>query len=156
MVWKRYRKVHNLTQLSPWYNRTGWLGVKHQLTYLLTQFVWTLTVTALLWKRYRKVHSLPQFVWTLTRLHYQTFRRRCVRENPWPGDSLQVEPPILCPAYDAMSARGLLHTPSIAFRHFPPNSARLSYATVGAHSIFAQLSTDAVSALRKVWVLIRL
>jgi len=21
---------------SPWYNRTGWLGVKHQLTYLLT------------------------------------------------------------------------------------------------------------------------
>ena len=22
-------------QLSPWYNRTGWLGVKHQLTYLL-------------------------------------------------------------------------------------------------------------------------
>ena len=22
--------------VSPWYNRTGWLGVKHQLTYLLT------------------------------------------------------------------------------------------------------------------------
>ena len=22
--------------LSPWYNRTGWLGVKHQFTYLLT------------------------------------------------------------------------------------------------------------------------
>ena len=22
-------------QASPWYNRTGWLGVKHQLTYLL-------------------------------------------------------------------------------------------------------------------------
>ena len=21
--------------VSPWYNRTGWLGVKHQLTYLL-------------------------------------------------------------------------------------------------------------------------
>ena len=24
-------------QKSPWYNRTGWLGVKHQLTYLLFQ-----------------------------------------------------------------------------------------------------------------------
>ena len=23
-------------RLSPWYNRTGWLGIKHQLTYLLT------------------------------------------------------------------------------------------------------------------------
>ena len=45
-----------------------------------------------------------------------------------------------------------LHTPSIAFRHLPPNSARFSYATEGALFISAQLSTDAVSALRKVWV----
>ena len=42
------------------------------------------------------------------------------------------------------------HTPSIAFRHHPPNSARFSYATEGALFISAQLSTDAVSALRKV------
>ena len=42
------------------------------------------------------------------------------------------------------------------FRHLPPNSARLSYATEGALFISAQLSTDAVSVLRKVWVLIRL
>ena len=48
------------------------------------------------------------------------------------------------------------HTPSIAFRHLPPNSARFSYATEGALFISAQLSTDAVSALRKVRVLIRL
>ena len=27
---------HNQLRLSPWYNRTGWLGVKQQLTYLLT------------------------------------------------------------------------------------------------------------------------
>ena len=46
-------------------------------------------------------------------------------------------------------------TPSIAFRHLPPNSARFSYATEGALFISAQLSTDAVSALRKVRVLIR-
>ena len=45
------------------------------------------------------------------------------------------------------------HTPSIAFRHLPPNSARFSYATEGALFISAQLSTDAVSALQKVWVL---
>ena len=44
------------------------------------------------------------------------------------------------------------HTPSIAFRHRPPNSARTGYATEGALFISAQLSTDAVSALRKVWV----
>ena len=46
------------------------------------------------------------------------------------------------------------HTPSIAFRHLPPISARFSYATEGALFISVQLSTDAVSALRKVWVLI--
>ena len=48
------------------------------------------------------------------------------------------------------------HTPSIAFRHLPANSARFSYATEGALFISAQLSIDAVSALRKVWVLIKL
>ena len=46
------------------------------------------------------------------------------------------------------------HTPSIAFRHLPPNSARFRYATEGALFISAQLSSDAVSALRKVRVLI--
>ena len=38
------------------------------------------------------------------------------------------------------------HTPSIAFRHLPPNSARFSYATEGVVFISAQLSSDAVSA----------
>ena len=51
---------------------------------------------------------------------------------------------------------GPLHTPNTAFRHLPPNSARFSYATEGALFISAELSTDAVSALRKVRVLIRL
>ena len=46
------------------------------------------------------------------------------------------------------------HTPNIAFRHLPPNSARFSYATEGALFISVQLSSDAVSALRKVRVLI--
>ena len=40
------------------------------------------------------------------------------------------------------------HTPSIAFRHLPPNSARFSYATEGALFISAQLSSDAVSGQR--------
>ena len=48
----------------------------------------------------------------------------------------------------------MIHTPSIAFRHLPPNSARFGYATEGALFISAQLSTDVVSTLRKVWVLI--
>ena len=47
-------------------------------------------------------------------------------------------------------------TPSIAFQHLPPNSARFSYATEGVLFISAQLSTNMVSALRKVRVLIRL
>ena len=51
---------------------------------------------------------------------------------------------------------GCVHTPSIAFRHLPPNSARFGYATEGALFISAQLSTDAVRALRKVWTLTRL
>ena len=52
--------------------------------------------------------------------------------------------------------RGREHTPSTAFRHLPPNSARFGYATEGALFISPQLSTDAVSTLRKVWVLIKL
>ena len=46
------------------------------------------------------------------------------------------------------------HNLSIAFRQLPPNSARFSYATEGALFISTQLSSDAVSTLRKVWVLI--
>ena len=45
-------------------------------------------------------------------------------------------------------------TPRIAFRHLPPNSARFSDANEGALFISAQLSSVAVSALRKVRVLI--
>ena len=48
------------------------------------------------------------------------------------------------------------HTPSIAFRHPAPNSTRFSYATEGIFFISAHLSTDAVSALRNVRVLITL
>ena len=56
---------------------------------------------------------------------------------------------------DSAVARHVLDlTPSIAFRRLPPNSARLGYATEEALFISAQLSTDTVNALRKVWVLI--
>ena len=51
---------------------------------------------------------------------------------------------------------GTNHTSSIAFQHIPPNSARFGYATEWALFIPAQLSTDAVSGLQKVWVLIKL
>ena len=46
------------------------------------------------------------------------------------------------------------HTPSTAFRHLLPNSARFSYATEEALFISAQLSSDAVSALRKLQALV--
>ena len=48
------------------------------------------------------------------------------------------------------------HTPSTTFQHLPPNSAGIGYATERACFISVHLSTDAVSALQKVWVLIRL
>ena len=48
-------------------------------------------------------------------------------------------------SYDQTGQSGR-HTPSIAFRHLPPNSARFSYATEGALGF--------ISALRKVPVLI--
>ena len=56
---------------------------------------------------------------------------------------------------ELISTQKTSHTSSIAFQHLPPNSARFSYATEGALFISAKLSTDAVSALRKVWVLIK-
>ena len=37
---------------------------------------------------------------------------------------------------------GAGHTPSTAFRHLPPNSARIGYATEGALFISAQTETD--------------
>ena len=43
----------------------------------------------------------------------------------------------------------------IACRHLAPNSARTAYAIAGALFISAQLSTDAVSAPRKVLILVR-
>ena len=49
-----------------------------------------------------------------------------------------------------------VHTPSLAFRDLPPYTARIGYATEDALFISAQLSTGAVCAHRKVWVLILL
>ena len=58
--------------------------------------------------------------------------------------------------FSILVCAGACHSSSIAFRHLPLNSARIGYATEGALFISAQLSTEAVNALRKVWVLIRL
>ena len=62
----------------------------------------------------------------------------------------------MCLQPSGLSSHSWSHTPSIAFWNLPPNSARFSYATEGAFFISAQLSTNAVSTLQKVWVLIRL
>ena len=48
-----------------------------------------------------------------------------------------------------MAGVRLAHSPGIAFRHLPPDSARsvgsVTYATEGMLSISSRLSTDAVS-----------
>ena len=79
-------------------------------------------------------------------------------------DSLQGEPEFLLWQYPTCGGqlpwRNLCcgkdeFTPrAIAFWHLPPNSARFSYATEGALFISVQLSSDVVSALQKVRVLI--
>ena len=63
--------------------------------------------------------------------------------------SLPSQPPFL-------QTQGFLCPPYSELRFPVPSCklARFSYATEGALFISAQLSTDAVSALRKVWVLI--
>ena len=77
------------------------------------------------------------------------------RLTPWRG-TLYLRAAVPRRGQRPPNGSGTNRTPSIAFRHPPPNSARFSYATEGTLFISAQLSTDAVSALRKVWVLIRL
>ena len=49
---------------------------------------------------------------------------------------------------------GLTQTPSLPFGTLPPKSAAITYDTEGILFISAHLSTDLVSALRKVWVLL--
>ena len=73
--------------------------------------------------------------------------------TPLKGHSLS---PRSCPPTRSAPPKGLStdHIPSTAFRHLPPHSVRFSYATEGALFISALLSTDTVSVLRKVRVLI--
>ena len=79
--------------------------------------------------------------------------RLTLRASP-SGTFLQTLPELVTPLKAFSEGFGYYnHTPSIAFRHRPPNSARFGHATEGALFISAQLSTDAVSALRKVWIL---
>ena len=42
---------------------------------------------------------------------------------------------------------GLRHTPSIAFRHLPPNSARFGYATEGALVVCEESAITAISLI---------
>ena len=55
-----------------------------------------------------------------------------------------------------VTIKHLIHTRSIAFRHPPPISARFTYTTEGVLFISTQLSSNVVSALWKVPVLIGL
>ena len=63
------------------------------------------------------------------------------------GAYITVPAPPPTPLPRAENCHQQPHTPSIAFRHLPPDSARFGYTTEGALFISAQLSSDAVSAL---------
>ena len=66
------------------------------------------------------------------------------------GGEIPSSPPVTVIKWD----RGWWHTLSIAFQHLPPNSARFGYTAEGVFFISAQLSSNTVSALWKVRVLI--
>ena len=101
---------------------------------------------------------VPVFDWQVVPVHVgQKFLGALVSQNPrlrartstsslFKSDSRTH----LC----QLSFQDSLHTSSIAFRHLPPNSTRFIYAAEGALFISPQLSSDAVSSLRKVRVLI--
>ena len=76
----------------------------------------------------------------------ETAESLCVWEQQWAG--------IWClqRLLMVMFVEGGIHTPSIAFWHLSPDSARIGYFTEGALFISAQLSDDAFSTLQKVWM----
>ena len=99
----------------------------------------------------------------ITRLTWKTVRVACLtasllatRKDPitWSSVASRRELFLVSASLRSLQRHSQNHTPSIAFRHPPPNSTRFSYATEGALFISAQLSSDAVSALPKVRVLI--
>ena len=101
-----------------------------------------------------------QVVWQTTNIHEIRYDTLCL-ESTLEGqvmadvcDSQQQKQAFQVNPASQVCRNGLAHTPNTAFQHLPPNSARFGYATEGALFISARLSTDAVSALRKVWVLI--
>ena len=86
----------------------------------------------------------------------QRLRDQCISGRPfhWPNGKI-ISTQIIIKFLHAQSTQTLKltwHTPNIASPHPPPNSSRFSYATEGVLFISAQLSSDAVSALRMVRV----
>ena len=108
-----------------------------------------------MWEKRKRVCYLCNLLFSdVTHWMICTLRqRRSLTQNSGSSDLCQCTLEVLHRAVDRLPHT---HTLSIAFRHLPPNSARFGYVTKGALFISAQLSTDAVSTLRKVRVLIRL
>ena len=107
------------------------------------------------------VHCIPvlsthlQFVTVCTRDTQTTTERESIwLSNTDRLDSLAHRVVCHVARRVVFSWEGEVTSDRLAFRHLPPNSARFSCATEGALFMSTQLSTDTVSALRKVWVLI--
>ena len=80
-----------------------------------------------------------------------------MEQNAWVHSGLITLPMLLYSMWPGLNASDVSHhTPSLAFRHLPPNSARIGYATEEAFFISAQLSTDTVRTVQMVLVLTRL
>ena len=112
----------------------------------------------------RKSYILPMFITDLYDLLYHasvSTTRRDSGSSPWYVVLFSLSTFIIRDRKwsKPVSSMVLVQTATATysehlFPHLPPNSARFSYATQGTLFISAQLSTDAVSTLRKVWVLI--
>ena len=58
------------SSISPWYNRTGWLGVKHQLTYLLPPYLSELLHTYQSFQTLQSSRKTPKSAWNIS-FHFQ-------------------------------------------------------------------------------------
>ena len=74
-----------LNPVSPWYNRTGWLGVKHQLIYLLNHVLMKTT-------KYPLSHRRPSWSLSQPSSHSPLSWRHAVEFLQYPQVSLQSCP----------------------------------------------------------------
>ena len=86
-----YLYFQKLCVLSPWYNRNGWLGVKHQVTYFFEFLnVQHLLLFTVMWYMFSHVFSFSDEIIILNLECSQVGHKRCRSEGQMAFDLLQT------------------------------------------------------------------